>query len=251
MIPQLIGISLVAAIPLCLIALAGVVPARAGIFDIGLEGKMIVCAFVSVAVTVKTGSAMAGVLAAVVAGMLTGLLFWLLIDLLQADAVIVGVGFTALGLGGSRLASALWLGTEGTVQAGRGLPTPAGDSHGLLHDLFGGLSLLAWLTPAILVACYLLTQRSRFGLSLTALGDSPHAVESAGQDARRLRVGALLIGGALAGLAGAELALGDVQLFSPGMTAGRGFIGLSAVLLGGATVWGAAAACLFFSLAEG
>jgi ABC-type uncharacterized transport system permease subunit len=247
----ILGISLSAFAVLCLIALAGLIPARAGVMDIGLEGKMAMSAFMAVAVCIRSDSALLGVAAAVGTGLLTGLLSWFLSDVLGADPVIVGVGFTSLGLGGATLAASVWLGTDGTVRAPSGIPAPAHGVGGWLHDLVGDLSIIAWMTPLILVACFFLIHRSRFGLRLTALGDSPASVTNAGYRPKVLRLYASLLGGCLAGLAGVELTLGGVGVFTPGMTAGRGFIGLAAVLLGASTVWGTAAACLFFGLAEG
>jgi simple sugar transport system permease protein len=104
--------------------------------------------------------------------------------------------------------------------------------------------------PVIVFAVWFLCRRTRFGLRLAASGEHPFAARSVGAEPGRMRLIALLLGGVLAGLGGAELSLGGLDIFSVGMTAGRGFMAFSAVIFGAGHPVGATFAALFFALVE-
>jgi simple sugar transport system permease protein len=110
--------------------------------------------------------------------------------------------------------------------------------------------VLAIAMPFVVAALWVLLRRTRFGLRLAACGEHPFAARSVGIDPSRMRLIALVLGGVLCALGGAELALGSLQLFSVGMTAGRGFMAFAAVIFGASNPLGAAAAATFFSLVE-
>ena len=231
--------------PLLYAALAGVIAQRAGVLHLGLEGLLAAGACASVVVAKQTGSAGLGVSAAIAVGAFGSAILWLAIEKLRANPVIAGLGLTGLGLGGSDLAIQAVYGNEAAVRSPVGLPHPgpaAGD--------FAGLSILVLLLPLVVAACWVLLRRTRFGLRLAASGEHPFAARSVGIDPARMRLTALLLGGALCGLGGAELALGNLQIFSVGMSGGRGFMAFAAVIFGGVNPLGAAAAVGFFALVE-
>ena len=244
MIEAIVSI-LQSATPLIYVTMAGVVAQRAGVWHLGLEGLMIAGACAAVVGSKQTGSVAAGLAIAVVVCVFGSVLLWFVIDKLKADPVIAGLGLSGLGLGGSDLAIQSIYGTEGAVHAPFPLPhlgAGAGD--------FAGLSILAVAMPFVVAALWVLLRRTRFGLRLSACGEHPFAARSVGVDPSRMRLIALALGGVLCALGGAELALGSLQIFSVGMTAGRGFMAFAAVIFGAGHPLGAAAAATFFSLVE-
>lgn len=231
--------------PLVYVAMAGMIAQRAGIWHLGLEGLMITGACAAVLGTIATGSLAAGLSIAIVACVLGSALLWLLIEKLRANPIIAGLGITGLGLGGSDLAVQAVYDSEAAVRSDIGVPR-----LGPAFGPFSTLTLLALLMPFIVFGLWVLLRRTRFGLQLGASGEHPFAARSVGVNPSRMRLMALAIGGVLCALGGTELALGSLQLFSIGMTAGRGFMGFAAVIFGGSHPIGVALAALFFAIVE-
>jgi len=230
------------ATPLVLAALAGALSQRAGIWHLGLGGLISIGAMLSVVLSKETGSVPLGVGVAVLGSVLISLVMWFVIDRLHANAIIVGIGVNALGLGGTILGLVAIYGAEGTVTSPLGLAKVAPGATGQLAQL----SIVAAVTPLIVIAVWLLVTRTRLGLQMAATGDHPFAARSAGISTGRMRLLALVLGGVLCGLAGTELALGSLNAFSPNMEGGRGLIAFAAVILGAARpLWTTAAAVMF------
>ncbi len=233
------------ATPLIYVTLGGMIAARAGIWNLGLEGLMIAGACVAVVGAQQTSSVGAGLALAIVVCVLGSALLWFAIEKLRANPVIAGLGLSGLGLGGSDLAIQAIYGNEGSVHVGFGLPqlgAGAGD--------FAGCSVLVVAMPFVVVGLWVLLRRTRFGLRLSACGEHPFAARSVGVDPSRMRLIALAIGGVLCALGGAELALGRLHIFSVGMTAGRGYMAFAAVSFGAMNPFGSAAAAAFFAVVE-
>jgi simple sugar transport system permease protein len=233
------------ATPMIYVALGGVLAARAGIWNLGLEGLMIAGACAAVVGSKQTASVPAGLVIAIIVCVLLSVLLWFVIEKLRANPVIAGLGLSGLGLGGTDLAIRSIYGNEGAVHAPAGLPvlgSGAGD--------FAGVSILVIAMPFVVLATWVLLRRTRFGLQLAACGEHPFAARSVGVDPSRMRLLALLIGGALCALGGAELALGSLKVFSVGMTAGRGYMAFAAVIFGATHPFGATAAATFFAVVE-
>jgi simple sugar transport system permease protein len=231
------------ATPLIYVALGGMIAARAGIWNLGLEGLMIAGACASVIGAKQSGSIAAGLAIAVVVCVLGSALLWFVIEKLRANPVIAGLGLSGLGLGGTDLAVQAIYGNEASVHAPLALPqlgAGAGD--------FAGCSLLVVAMPFVVAVLWVLLRRTRFGLRLSACGEHPFAARSVGVDPARMRLIALLIGGVLCALGGAELALGRLQIFSVGMTAGRGYMAFAAVSFGAMNPVGSALAAAFFAV---
>lgn len=231
--------------PLIYVALAGVLAQRAGIWHLGLEGLMIAGACASVMVTAGTGSLLLGLAVAILVCVLGSVLLWFVIEELKANPIIAGLGLTGLGLGGTDLAVQAVLGSEAAVHSPIGLPR-----LGPAFGPFAVLSVLVVIMPLVVFALWVLLRRTRFGLRLAACGEHPFAARSVGVSPARMRLAGLMLGGVLCALGGTELALGSLQIFSINMTAGRGFMGFAAVIFGASHPIGAAAAALFFSVAE-
>jgi ABC-type uncharacterized transport system permease subunit len=235
------------ATPLVLAALAGVLSQRAGIWHLGLGGLISIGAWTSVVVTRDTGSIAIGVLAAIVASMLMSVVMWAAIIGLRANPIIVGIGINAIGTGGTILGTVAVDGAEGKMISPERLPRPL---EFLGSTGFGSLSIVALATPILVLLVWLLVSRTRYGLRVTAIGDYPFAARSAGVPSGRTRLIVLVLGGVLCGLSGAELALGALGSFTPGMEAGRGLIAFAAVILGASHPLASAGAALFFGAVD-
>ncbi len=229
----LLALTLVKAAPLAYAALGGVLCERAGIVNIALEGMMAGGAFTAVAVSAATGSPLLGLLAGVLAGALLGAILGITATRFGVDQIVAGTGLNLLALGGTAFALVIVFGQPGASPEVHALGK-AGETA-LIVGAFAATALLH-------VALY----ATPWGLRVRACGENPRAVLSAGIDPRGVRLGAVVLGGALAGLGGVYLSLGELDLYSDGMTAGRGFIALAAVIFGRWTPFGALGASLFF-----
>ncbi len=238
------------ATPLLLAALGETVVQRAGVVNVGLEGMMLTGAFAAFVGTVlsvslpgqavgATPNPYIGLIAAIAAGMLIALLFAFFVVRLAANQVVVGVvvNLLALGLTGTLLRTLPR--TEGSFLNTQALP-----------QIFFNQTML---TPVALLAVpgvWWWLFRTRRGLESRACGEQPVASEAAGIPVMRRRTAAILFGGAMAGLAGAFLSVGDVPTFQEGMSAGRGFIALAIVTSGRWNPWGCLIAALVFGFAD-
>jgi ABC-type uncharacterized transport system permease subunit len=229
--------------PLVYVTMAGVLAQRAGIWHLGLEGLMIIGACAAVLGVVQTGSLAIGLLIGIVLCVLASALLWFVIEKLRANPIIAGLGLTGLGLGGTDLAVQSIYGSQASVNALSGLPRLGPD-----FGSYGVLSVLVALMPFIVIGLWILLRRTRFGLQLSASGEHPFAARSVGVNPSRKRLIALCLGGVLCALGGAELALGSLQIFAYGMTAGRGFMAFAAVIFGAAHPIGATGAAFFFAI---
>ena len=211
---------------------------------------MIIGAFSAVAFTIWTGSWIAGVLGAMLVCALFSALFWFVIVKLRANAIIAGLGLTGLGLGGAAYALNTIFDQRGAILLESGLPRPITGQNSGPWVVLSEQSVLVWATPFIVLACWVVLRRTRFGLRLAAVGEYPFAARSVGVDPARMRLIALVVGGMLCALGGAELSLGSLASFSEAMTQGRGYIAFTAVLFGAGDPVGAALAGLFFGFTE-
>ena len=237
----LAGATLRLAAPLVLAALAGLYSERAGVVALGLEGMMLAGAFAAASAAAVTGSPWPGLAAAMAAGMAMALLHgWVCVGR-GGDQVVSGVALNLLAAGLTATLASAWFGLGGQtplLPASARVPTLA------------GVSLLIWLAVLAVPATAWLLTRSRFGLRLRAAGDNAAAVASAGIDVSGLRYRALAICGALAGLAGAYLAIAHGSGFIRDMTAGKGYLALAALIFGQWRPWPTLAACLLFAGAD-
>jgi simple sugar transport system permease protein len=241
--------------PILFAALAGALCQRAGVFNISLEGTMLVGAFAGVAGSWYTGSVWLGVLIAMVAGTAYSLILAIAHVSLGGDAIVLGVAINLLAVGLTSFLIRTVFGTRGTFSDPtlRGLDAidiPGLASIPFVGDVLSGHSLLVYLSWLAVPALAVLLYRHPWGLRLRGVGERPEAAASLGVSVTRYRYGVILAGGALCGLAGAQLALGNVTLFSENMTAGRGWIAVVAVMLGRALPYGVLAAAVLFGLAE-
>ncbi|TDL81923.1 ABC transporter permease [Palleronia sediminis] len=262
-IVQILDSTIRLATPLLLACLAGLFSERAGVFDIGLEGKMLVAAFFSAAVAAVTGQVWVGLLAGVGAAMVFALIHGLASITFRGDQLISGVAINFLAAGMTVLIAQDWF-----AQGSR-TPALSGDARFSSIDLpfaealsgvpylgpiyaeaLSGHTILVYIALLAVPATWYILFRTRFGLRLRAVGENPGAVDTAGVSVTRLRYAAVMICGLLTGLAGAYLATGLAAGFTKDMTAGRGFIALAALIFAKWRPWHALGACLLFGFLQ-
>ncbi len=238
-VDMVIGASVLAATlrlaaPILLAALGGVISERAGVVNIALEGSMLVGAFVGIVAAEQTDSIVIGVAAAIIAGTLLAGIHAIAAIHWRSDQIVSGMALNILALGLTSYLNFQLYGTTGTPADVPDLPTVADQS------------ILVWVSLALVPLTHLFLFGTVSGLRLRAVGEHPRAAETVGIGVRRVRYAAVLASGALAGLGGAYLSLSVAHSFTDGMTAGRGFIGLAAVIFGKWSPIGALVAALLF-----
>lgn len=237
------------ATPVALAATGGAMTEHAGVMNIGMDGMILIGAFVSVAVSAVTGSALLGVLCAVLAGILVGLFFALFVVKFRSDEFIIG---TALNIFAAGLTVfLLWaiFGVRGTLRTDAGLPSvrlALVEKIPFLGEILSGNSLFIYLTVFVVAAFWMLVYRTPWGFWLRAAGEHPQTLRTAGVSPEKMRWEASVLCGALCGLAGAQLALGNVTMFSEGMSNSRGYVAFACVIFGGANPAKAYLAALMF-----
>ncbi|MFV2092248.1 MAG: ABC transporter permease, partial [Hyphomicrobiales bacterium] len=224
-------------------ALAGLYSERSGVFDIGLEGKILAGAFAAGTFAALTDSAWAGLLGAVMVSVLMALLHGFACITHRGEQIVSGVAINILAAGLTVLLGQAWFKQGGRTPAlspnGRFLPIDLPFVEELRDvpvlgqiyaEVISGHNILVYMALGAVILTSWVLFSTRFGLRLRAVGENPHAVDTAGISVNWLRYRAVMIGGALCGFAGAYLALAQSAGFIKDMSAGRGFIALAALI---------------------
>lgn len=211
---------LVVSTPLILAALGESIGQRSGVLNIGLEGTMLFGAFFGFLVGARTGNVALGFGLSVGIGVVISLISGYFTVKLGADQVVVGTAINFLALGVTGLGFRRIYGQSGQLLSSPDLPK------------FFGIDPVCLLAFLLIPAVWFILMRTKWGLAVRACGEYPKAVESSGFSVTKIRLSALVIGGALAGLGGAHLSLGVAGTFAEGMTAGRGFLAIALVTFG-------------------
>lgn len=242
------------ATPLLLAALGGILCERAGTFAVGLEGQMLAGAFFGVVATHLASNAGAGLVASAIGGMLMALVVVVATVHFHAEHMVTGIASNILALGLTSFFLRALSGGGGApairVPLLETWPVPGLAELPLVGPLLFRQPPLTYLALLLVVPIALFLFRTRAGLALRAVGENPLAAFAAGANPRRVRTLGILAGGALAGLAGAVLSLQQVGTFTDGMTSGRGYLALAAIIVGRWMPLGSLLACLMFGAAE-
>jgi simple sugar transport system permease protein len=227
------------ATPLLLAALGENVVQKAGVVNVGLEGMMLIGAFAATLGARQFANPFVGVAVAAVAGLLIALLFAAFAVKLTANQVVVGVVVNLLAIGLTGTIYRAIFGTTGAFVTTKALP-----------PILGSLTIMTPLALLAVPTVFWWLNHTRRGLELRACGEQPVAAEAAGVRVTRVRTAAILFGGAMAGVAGAFLSVGESNTFVENMSAGQGFIALAIVTSGRWNPWGCLIAALVFGFAE-
>ncbi len=223
--------------PLLLAALGGLYSERAGVINIALEGLMLAGAFTAAAVTHYADNSWVGLLAGIAAGVGVASIHAVACIRYRADQVVSGTAINILMLGVPALLSGAFFLSSGS--------TPQIPKENLMPTVPVVLAFLVLVPLTYYVLYY-----TPFGLRLRAVGENPGAADAAGVSVNRMRYTAVLISGALAGIGGAYLSIGQSSLFTRNMTAGRGFIALAALIFGKWRPVQTMLACLLFGFTD-
>lgn len=250
-------------VPLLLACLAGLYSERSGIFDIGLEGKMLAGAFGAACVAFVTGNMWLGVLAGVGVSVVMSLIHGLASITFRGNQIISGVAINFLAAGLTTLLGQNWF-----RQGGRTPSPPEGGRFGditlpfadqarevpyigtIYAELISGHNILVYIAFAMVPITWYVVFRTRFGLRLRAAGENPKAVDTAGVNVNWMRYQAVIITGVLTGIAGAYFSIAQSSGFINNMTAGKGFIALAALIFAKWRPWQALGACFLFGFLD-
>ena len=260
---QILDSSIRLATPLIFAALAGLFSERAGIFDIGLEGKMLVSAFIAAAISATSGSVWLGLLSGTLASLVFSGIHGMASITFRGNQLISGVAINFLAAGMTVLVAQSWF-----AQGGR-TPSLSGSARfnpitfpfeeelnnlpiiGTIYsELISGHTILVYIALIAIPVAWWLLFKTTFGLRLRAVGENPEALDTAGVSVIKTRYLAIVICGLLCGLSGAYLSTGLSAGFVKDMSAGRGYIALAALIFAKWRPWSILTACLLFGLLE-
>lgn len=225
------------ATPVALAGMGGLMTEHAGIMNIGMDGMILMGAFTAVAVSVVTGSAWLGVAAAILVGMLVGLFFALFVVKFKSDEFIIGTALNILADGLTVFLLWALFNVRGTLRTTEGLPAV---DLGVIAEIpfvgqiLSGNSLFVYLTWGLVALMFILVYRTPYGFWVRAAGEKPGTLSTAGISPDKVKWASSVLCGAFCGLAGAQLALGNVTMFSEGMANSRGYVAFACVIFGGA-----------------
>ena len=249
---QLLASTIRNATPLVFAALGGMFSERSGVVNIGLEGLMLIGAFAGVVGAFLSGSAVVALGFALAAGLVFALIHALMCVTFEADQIISGTAINLLALGGTGFLMVSIFGAGGTSPRVEGfgeVPIPILSAIPVVGPALFSQSVLVYLMYVMVPVTYFVLFRTPFGLRLRATGESPEAVDTAGVSVGRMRYYGVALSGLLASLGGIYLSMGLLSAFTEGMTNGRGFIALAALIFGRWNPIGAAGAALLFGFA--
>ena len=260
---QLLDSTVRLATPLLLACIAGLYSERAGIFDIGLEGKMLAAAFLSAAIAFTTGNVWLGLLAGVGASLVLSAVHGIASITFRGNQLISGVAINFLAAGLTVVIAQSWFREGGRTPQLAGaarfnpITLPFADAlrdvpvlGPIYYELISGHTALVYVAFLIVPLTWWVLYATRFGLRLRAVGENPAAVDTAGVSVKGLRFAAVAICGVLCGLAGAYLATALQAGFTKDMSAGRGYIALAALIFAKWKPWPALGATLLFGFLQ-
>ena len=260
---QMVNNMFIFATPLAFAAIGGMFSERSGVVNIGLEGMMLSGCFFGVLGADKFNSWELGIVTAAVSGAVLGLIHAFFAIHMRADQIVGGTAINFLALGVTGYFYIQIYGLNGTPGTGvpyipdvnlhflDHIPPKSGGRPSFWYQAFGHLNLMIWFLFVVLIAAYFVMFRTSIGLRLRAVGEHPRAADTVGIDVYKTRYRAVILSGAIASLGGAYLAIGYVHSFTENMTAGRGFIGLAALIFGNWRPGGAFAGALMFGFFGG
>ena len=222
------------ATPILLAALGEAYAERSGILNLGIEGMMVTGAFSSFVVALKMNSLLSGFVFAAAVGMTLALVFGILTITMGVNQIVVGLGMTIFGHSMCSFLHRVIFGNQFPILFGAGetFEIPLLSRVPVIGQAFFNQHWLAYLTFFMVPIMYILMYKTRFGLRVRAVGEAPRAADACGVNVQRTRYYSIFLGGLLASLGGAFMAIGDLAFFVPDMIMGRGYIAIVVVMLG-------------------
>lgn len=230
----LLSAAILGSTPLLLAAVGEAVSERSGLLNLGIEGVMLISSLTAFWLTLETASVALGLLGGGTIGLVAGLGFGLLATVGKADQVVLGLGMTLAGAGGSAFLFREIYGSDQPLLA-QGVGRPFDGWLDWLPVIGPALADQRWFVYVawtVVLGAHLLVARTRFGLRIRAAGEFPLGLEAVGGSVARVRIAAAAIGGVFSGLGGASLSVVELGFFTPGITAGAGFFAIALAMLG-------------------
>lgn len=229
------------ATPMIFAALGGMFSERAGVINIALEGLMLSGAFTAAVLTYELSNPFAGFAGGIIAGGLLAFVFAIVVIRFEADQVVAGFGINMLMLGLPALLS-------GAIYSASGATEQIAKEY-LIPNFFG-INIASWLGLFLVPVSWYALYKTPFGLRLRSVGENPEAANAAGINVLKLRYIGVVLSGVLASAGGAYLSIGQSSFFTKGISAGKGFIALAALILAKWRPFQVFIACLFFGVTE-
>ncbi len=245
--------SLVRATPIALAALCGVVSERAAVVNIGIEGIMLLSAMTSVMLASLTHNLYLGLLAGMLTGMFVAALHAILVIQFRVDQIISGVAVNIVGAGASSFISNRYLQISNTLNNSGVFPNlaiPGLVKIPILGPVLFENNIMVYLMLILVAVTFVVLFYTRWGLRTRAVGEHPKAADTLGINVYMMRYVNVILGGMIAGMGGAYFTIGSVGRFDKLMTAGKGFIGLAAMIFGNWNPIGALGSSLIFGFAD-
>jgi simple sugar transport system permease protein len=252
---SLVAAALRMATPIIFATMGGIFSSHAGIFNVGLEGLMLIGSFFAVYGSVQTGSVYGGLLFAVIACLIASLVFAVLHLEMKANPVIVGLALNIVAVGMTNYLLTALLDVYGVYKTDlivgfQEIEIPVIHNIPVLGELLSGHFPLVYISFVSVYIVYLVLYKTPFGFRLRAVGEKIDAAESIGVNTKRMKYYGLLVSGLLCAFGGTFLSLSYLTLFSENMTAGRGWLALAAINFGRMKPVPSMVACLIFGLAD-
>ncbi|MFI5382481.1 MAG: ABC transporter permease [Tepidisphaerales bacterium] len=247
--------TLAASVLLLLPALGGVVSERSGVVNIAMEGMMLAGAFFGVVADLAWHNVWLATLVAITAGGAMALIHAVVSIRFRADQIVSGIAINIFAAGMTvflvnRIYGLQDIGHVGQSELLPNVNIPVLDQIPFFGQVVFQQNVVVYAALVLLVLIQVVLFRTQLGLRIRAVGEHPHAADTAGINVYIIRYGAVITSGLLSGLAGAFLAIGISNTFVPNMTDGRGYIALAAMIFGKWTPLGAFLACLLFGLGQ-
>lgn len=240
-------------IPIAFAALGATVCERSGVVNMGLEGMMLMGAFFGTFGSYISGNAWVGLLTAVLSGCMMGLVLYLFTIRFKCEHVLAGLGINMFASGFTIVMLLRVWGSRGKSEVVAGLgewSIPVLNKIPVVRNILGNVSPLFLLLLLAIAGVHFLLYKTVFGLRTRFIGENPYVAGAAGINVYRTQLICVVLGSMLTAIGGAYLSIGDVNLFSKEMVAGRGFIALAIVILGGWKPWGTLVGALIFGAAQ-
>jgi ABC-type uncharacterized transport system permease subunit len=238
------------ATPYLLAALGEMFTQRSGVYNLGVEGIMMMGAFAGFFTTLQLGNPLLGIVASLGVGALMGLLMALVSVTFKAEQGISGIGLYMFGWGLSGLLYRLYVGGITSINGLQQVRIPLLSKIPFLGPILFDQNLLVYIALLLVPLSGFILYKTSWGLNVRAVGTKPEAADTLGVSVVRIRYQCLIVGSMLAGLAGAFLTIGQANMYADNITAGRGFIAIALVYFGRWNPWGILLGSLLFSMAD-
>lgn len=236
------------AVPLMLAASGELVSEAAGVLNLSLEGMMLFAAFFSIWGTSVTGDPWLGLLWGIASGIVFAVVQAVLSVRLRANQLVVGIGLNILALGATTFLNREIFGalSRQLVPGFGHLDIPALSDLPVVGPSLFRQDPVVYVGLALIVVIWFVLRFTAYGVECRAVGDDPRSADWAGISVPRVRTIAILVTGAMAGVGGTLISVGDIRTFTEGMTDGAGYLAIAAIIFGGWRLWPTVGACLLF-----